>query len=152
VIKKVCNDFANKATQKNLDINLIAPTEDIFIAADRIRIEQIFANLIDNALKYTKKGGVTISVETSLEDGAKLVTVKIKDTGVGIDQKDIASIFEKFHRTRTAVTTRESGVGLGLYIVKSFIEKLGGSITVQSKLGRGSTFIVTFPVLKNNKD
>jgi PAS domain S-box-containing protein len=151
VIKKVCHDFSSKAAQKNVEINFTAPAERVLIAADRIRVEQVFANLIDNALKYTKRGGVTITLSHPITANKSFVAVEIKDTGVGIDQKDIAGIFEKFHRTRTAATSRESGVGLGLYIVKSFIEKQGGTITVQSRVGRGSTFTVTFPALKTNK-
>lgn len=151
IIKKVCRDFTEKANQKNVSIVCNLSDKCLSIAADRIRIEQVFANLVDNALKYTKKGQITVAVSDPVINNRDYVCVEIRDTGIGIDQKDISGIFEKFHRTKTAATSRESGVGLGLYIVKSFIEKQGGTISVQSRVGRGSTFTVTFPKLKASK-
>lgn len=143
LLGKIVKDFQQKAAQKNLILTFEAP-EDATISADRVRTEQIFANLIDNALKYTRRGSVTVLLRI-VADSAKAV-VEIRDTGVGIEPKDLSGIFEKFHRAKTAATSGESGVGLGLYIVKSFIEKQRGTITVQSRAGRGTTFSVSFPL------
>jgi len=148
IIKKVSDDFSEKARGKGLSFNLHLPPYPTTIAGDSTRLVQIFSNLVDNAIKYTEKGSINISFEHYSEKLTKedKVAVIIKDTGVGIDTKDIEDIFNKFHRTERAANLREPGVGLGLYIVKSFIEKQGGVINVKSRAKKGSTFAVTFPV------
>lgn len=151
IIKKVSDDFSEKARDKGLEFNISLPSYKTTIVGDPIRLEQVFSNLVDNAIKYSIKGSVSISFEhytkrTTKEDK---IAVIIKDTGIGIDHKDIEGIFDKFHRTEKAGDLRVVGVGLGLYIVKSFIEKQNGSITVKSRLKRGSVFAVTFPVISD---
>ncbi len=148
VIEKVCHDFKEKAQKKNLTIQLTLPPFTTTVIADPIRLEQVFANLVDNAIKYTDKGSISIGFEHFSEKLTKedKVTVVIKDTGIGIDGRDLGGVFEKFHRTNRAANTREPGAGLGLYIVKSFVEKQGGKINVKSRPKRGSAFAITFPV------
>ena len=151
IIKKVSDDFSEKIRDKGLELNLSLPPFKTEIVGDLIRLEQVFSNLMDNAIKYTVKGSISISFEHYREKTTKedKVAVIIKDTGIGIDGKDIEGIFNKFQRSDRVANLREPGVGLGLYIVKSFIEKQNGSITVKSKPNRGSTFVVTFPVISD---
>ncbi|MEX1051901.1 MAG: ATP-binding protein [Patescibacteria group bacterium] len=153
VIEKVCHDFREKASKKQLAIHLTLPPFPTTIIADSVRLEQVFANLVDNAIKYTEKGAISIGFEYFLEKltQEEKVTVVIKDTGIGIDSRDLEEVFEKFHRTSRAATSREPGAGLGLYIVKSFVDKLGGKITVNSRPRRGSSFAVTFPIAEGSK-
>ena len=152
IIKKVSDDFSEKIRDKGLELNLSLPPFKTEIVGDLIRLEQVFSNLIDNAIKYTIKGSISISFEHFREKTTKedKVAVIIKDTGVGIDGKDIEGIFDKFQRSDRVANLREPGVGLGLYIVKSFIEKQNGTITVKSRPNRGSVFAVTFPVISDN--
>lgn len=151
IIKRVSADFSEKARDKELEFNVSFPSYKTTIVGDSIRLEQVFSNLVDNAIKYSTKGSVSISFEHYTEKTTKedKVAVIIKDTGIGIDNKDLGGIFDKFHRTDRSANLREPGVGLGLYIVKSFIEKQNGSIAVKSRPRRGSTFAVTFPVVAN---
>jgi len=107
---------------------------------DEFKIEQLLVNLIDNAIKYTEKGGVEIS--TCETDGKVKLTVA--DTGIGIRENDIARIFERFYVTDKARSRKAGGTGLGLSIVKHIVMLHGGEIAVDSARGSGSKFIVTF--------
>jgi len=146
ITRKVISDFTPKAEKKGLELRFTAPEFPTTIAADPVRIEQVIANLIDNAIKYTNHGYVQVSLSPANQKTSEdqRITLAIKDTGIGINTKELPYIFDKFHRLHNARLSTESGAGLGLFIVKSFIEKQGGDITVKSKPNRGSTFTVTF--------
>lgn len=128
--------------------------EPVTVAGDPTRLRQLFLNLITNAIKYTPRGG---SVELSLESFGKTVAFSVRDTGVGISAADLTHIFERFWRadrarSRPLLTgdrpwmAERGGFGLGLAIGQWIAEAHGGSISVRSRLGRGSTFTVTLPV------
>lgn len=140
--QKVIGEFSEKAKEKNLTLKIDRPSFSTLSLADPHRTEQVIANLVDNAIKYTPKGTIELRFGISNE---KQVSVEVRDTGIGILPRELEGIFEKFHRTSSAKETTESGVGLGLYIVKSFIEKQGGRITVTSRPGRGTSFLVSLP-------
>ncbi len=110
---------------------------------DRGGIEVIFVNLLSNAIKYTPKGG---NVNAALKRAGKDVQFKVVDSGIGIPPEDIDRIFEKFYRIKTEQTRSISGSGLGLSIVKGIVDAHNGSIHVESKLGEGTTFLVSLPV------
>ncbi len=99
-------------------------------------------NLVDNAIRHSHEGSV-IRVEIACDDDA--VTLRVSDTGIGIPSKDIPRIFERFYRVDRARSRETGGTGLGLAIVKHVVENHGGRIDVESELGRGTTFLVTFP-------
>jgi PAS domain S-box-containing protein len=110
--------------------------------ADSHRLEQALTNLISNALKFSAEGGeVTVRVRGDEEE----VQVSVTDSGMGIDPADVASIFERFFRTKLAIDTSVKGSGLGLAIAKEMIEAQHGTIGVTSEVGRGSTFTITLP-------
>ena len=115
---------------------------------DRVKLSEIFLNIISNAYKYTEEGGkVSLNVKELPGDRAgeiKLRTI-IKDTGIGMSEEFLPKIFEEFARERTTTENKISGTGLGMPIVKKLIDLMGGTIEVKSKLGKGSTFIVTIP-------
>jgi signal transduction histidine kinase/HAMP domain-containing protein len=115
----------------------------IFVT-DRIKLKQIVTNLINNAIKFTARGSVTIS--TAIAAGGERLEIQVADTGPGIPNELISSVFDKFRQIDSATTRNYSGAGLGLYIVKNFVTLLGGTIEVRSKLGEGSTFTVKLPV------
>jgi two-component system phosphate regulon sensor histidine kinase PhoR len=114
------------------------------VLGHRIRLEQAFVNLLDNAVKFNRPGG-EVRIDTQLTGDGK-VQVTITDTGLGIPSEDLPRIFERFYRVDKARSREVGGTGLGLSIVKHVIERMGGSIAVASDLGKGSTFTVTLPV------
>jgi signal transduction histidine kinase len=100
-------------------------------------------NLIDNAVRYTPSGG-RVDVSVSAEDGQ--VVLRVADTGMGIPQRDLSRVFERFYRVDRARSRETGGTGLGLAIVRHVAENHGGEVTVQSELSAGSTFVVRLPV------
>jgi len=105
------------------------------------KLKVVIKNLINNAVKFTEKGSVTVDVNKS--DGG--IEISVSDTGIGIAQENLPVIFEPFRQIENPLTRRRGGVGLGLYIVKKLVEILGGTIQVESEVGKGSTFHVWIP-------
>lgn len=115
------------------------------VVVERARLEQVLANLLDNAVKYSPEGG-TVVVTTGVSDGQAYVHVA--DAGIGIPAADIPKVFMPFYRGSNAATERFMGLGLGLYLSKALVEALGGSLTVQSQEGVGTTFTMTLPIVE----
>jgi two-component system phosphate regulon sensor histidine kinase PhoR len=118
--------------------------EDIHVMGHELRLEQAFVNLLDNAVKFNKPNG-EVHIELKRVDGAAVMSVS--DTGVGIPSDEVPRIFERFYRVDKARSRDVGGTGLGLSIVRHVVEQMSGTITVQSQLGRGSKFIITFPAI-----
>jgi two-component system phosphate regulon sensor histidine kinase PhoR len=116
--------------------------EDVSVVAHELRLEQVFVNLLDNAVKFNRPEG-EVRVEVS-SDGAQAL-VRVRDTGPGIPSRDLPRIFERFYRVDKARSRATGGTGLGLAIVKHALEQMGGSVAVDSRLGQGSVFTVTLP-------
>lgn len=152
VLSKVVRDLSTKAQAKDLALTYASPDFVTWIVGDEDKIHQIFENLIDNALKYTISGGVEVWFERRELNGQPVIITNVRDSGIGINSKNYTSIFEKFRRAHNTVQIRESGAGLGLFIVRSFVEKLGGKITVSSRIGKGTTFTVRFNASEENID
>lgn len=132
------------AQKKNITVNFDLK-EELYIEGDEDRLRQIFVNLLSNAINYTPEGGqVTISLQESQAD---IVAVSITDTGVGIPEKDLPRIFERFYRVDKARSRNSGGTGLGLSIVKHLVDMHKGQISVSSTVGKGSTFVVELPVI-----
>ncbi len=130
------------ARRRGIELALHASSRPLRIRHDPQRIGQVVSNLIGNALKFTSSGG-RVSVDVSpVEGGAR---IEVRDTGVGIDAAELPRIFDRFYRGSLANEARGSGSGLGLAIVKSIVDMHGGRITVDSRLGQGSSFVVTLP-------
>jgi len=132
------------ADHAGVAIEIRTPPAPLVLAVDRSRVRQLLLNLIENAVKYTPRGG-NVSVQLSANDGRILLTVA--DSGIGIAPGDLPHIFDRFWRADSARTRtgERPGTGLGLAISKWIAEAHGGSIEVQSRPGRGTTFTVTFP-------
>jgi signal transduction histidine kinase len=131
--------FLPMAEEKSITIKIQTPSEAM-LYSDRRKLQRILANLLDNAIKFTPPGGV-IAISVSGDD--KRVLIGVGDTGVGISEKDVSRIFEKFFRADRSRS--EPGSGLGLSLTRALIFSLGGSITVNSVSGEGSTFTVILP-------
>jgi PAS domain S-box-containing protein len=113
------------------------------IRTDRDKLKHILQNLINNALKFTESGHVTVSAHHVA--GANRVELAVADTGIGIASEDLPLVFEKFRQLDASRTRSQGGVGLGLHIVKTFSEVLGGKVSVTSRIGEGTVFTVTLP-------
>lgn len=149
LVKEVTNELKKTAQEKNLYLRLTPPASSLpLAAADRDRTKQILYNLVDNAIKFTEKGGVEIKID--LRD--KSLAVNITDTGKGIAQSQQNLLFRKFQQAGENILTRDvtRGTGLGLYISKLLTEGMGGKIWLEkSEENRGSTFVFTLPVAKS---
>ena len=130
------------AEQKGLKLEQRLAQERLIIWGDRMRLEQLLTILVDNAIKYSPRGTVTVS---ALRQNRQLV-IKVEDEGIGIDTQDIERIFERFYRVDKARTRAEGGFGLGLPIAKLIVEQHHGTIEVESKKNGGSSFIVKLPL------
>lgn len=136
--------FIEKIREKNLKFNVhIDKDVPDILCGDAVRLTQILVNLISNALKFTDKGeiGLYVQVLFSSETNAS-IRLNVKDTGIGIAPEKQLTVFERFHQAEPETTRRFGGTGLGLSIVKQLIEMQGGTIRLQSQLGKGSEFIV----------
>jgi signal transduction histidine kinase len=111
--------------------------------ADPNRIREVFQNIVDNAIKYTVTGSITVR----LTGNAGTIQVQVQDTGAGIPAEDIPHLFQKFYRVDNSSTRTTSGTGLGLFICKRIVELYNGRIWVESELGKGSTFFINLPRL-----
>jgi signal transduction histidine kinase len=133
---------AGAAAKRGIALRLHLPDQPVRIRHDPQRIGQVVQNLVLNAIKFTGRNG---SVDVSLESADNGARIAVVDTGVGIDAEELPHIFERFYRGSQANEARGSGSGLGLAIVHSIVDMHGGSIEVESHVGRGSRFTVILP-------
>ena len=146
--------FETKIQEKNL-ILIKEYDERIpdVLVGDPVRLHQVILNLVSNAVKFTTKGAITVSVRLLSEDDEKAtIEFGVKDTGIGIDETKIDSIFETFRQATSGTSRLYGGTGLGLSIVKQLIEPQGGTVRVISKIGEGSTFSFTLSFMKTNAE
>jgi len=145
-IGKALESVSPLAGKKGLDLTLSISPEIETITGDRRRLEQILLNLISNAIKFTEKGWVKIECEPEGDN----VTIRVIDTGIGIKNEDMETIFQSFRQIDSGLTRKYEGTGLGLSICKRLVEIMGGKIWATSIWSSGSTFSITLP--KKRKD
>jgi GAF domain-containing protein/DNA-binding response OmpR family regulator/sensor histidine kinase YesM len=143
LISRVVDNFRGRMVNKSLELTLDLPEVLPPVRGDESRVTQVLENLTSNAWKYTPEGGQVTIRATILTD---CMQVDVIDSGIGIDSTDLPHIFDRFYRTEQAEVQAVDGSGLGLSIVKMFVELLGGKIWVQSEINRGSTFSFTLPL------
>ncbi len=141
LIQDLCNLFQVLAEQKNIALET-GPLEEVTVTGDKVRLQQLFTNLIDNAIKYTLQGTIYITVER--KEGEALV--KMKDTGIGIPEEEQEKIFKRFYRMDKSRSRETGGVGLGLSIAEWIARAHQGRIEVDSEINQGSTFSVYLPL------
>jgi two-component system phosphate regulon sensor histidine kinase PhoR len=134
--------FVHQAERKRISLRVDLPPTLGRVAADRSAFEHILSNLVDNAVKYCPEGA-TVTVRAVPE--ASMVRITVADTGPGIDRKHLPRLFERFYRVDSGRSREVGGTGLGLSIVKHLVEAMGGSVSVESDLGKGAVFMFTLP-------
>jgi CheY-like chemotaxis protein len=137
--------FSAACSEKGLSLDVDTDVEsEAGVLADSMRLTQVLTNLCNNAIKFTERGGVTLSVRTTAERQRRRVVFAVADTGIGMSPAGKARLFERFAQVDASITRRFGGTGLGLAISKNLIDLMGGEIEVASEEGRGSTFTVHF--------
>lgn len=155
VSQLVCSAFVAEASRKNIELHKNVNVEHKYVIVDSTKMQEILSNLISNAIKYTPEGGkVLIDVQELPYDkeGYVLIQTKVTDTGIGMSEDFLPSLFDLFTRERNTTLSKIPGTGLGMAIVKNFVDLMNGSIEVESKLGKGSTFTITIPHKLADKD
>ena len=138
--------FGDEAKKKNIALHYTINVEHEHILTDTTKVKEIFVNILSNAIKYTPAGGSVMVYVDELpcdESGYMIVRIRISDTGIGMSQDYLTKIFEAFTREKNTTKSKIAGTGLGMSIVKNYVDLLGGTIDVESELGKGSTFTVT---------
>ena len=138
--------FDAEAKKKKIAFQYTMKVEHEHVLTDVTKVKEIFVNILSNAMKYTPSGGsVTVSLEELPcdEPGYMIVRTRVSDTGIGMSQDYLTRIFEAFTREQNTTKSKIAGTGLGMSIVKKYVDLLGGTIQVESELGKGSTFTVT---------
>jgi signal transduction histidine kinase len=143
VIGEVRDLYEDAADEAGVAFSVDAPS-DILVGADRDRLRQAIANLVDNAIKYTPRGG---RVDVRVERAPNAVEIRVGDTGPGIPDRDLPRIFDRLYRGDQSRATR--GLGLGLSLVRAYVEAQGGTVSVESRPGTGSTFTIRLPNLSS---
>jgi heavy metal sensor kinase len=143
LLEDLCHLFQVLAEQKNVAF-VIGSLHEAVVIGDKMRLQQLFTNLIDNAIKYTSEG----SIRVTLEKNQEVALVKIKDTGIGIPKEEQKNIFKRFYRVDKSRSRETGGVGLGLSIAEWIANIHRGRIEVDSELDKGSTFTVYLPIQK----
>lgn len=140
-IRSVMNIMGPQISEKSLYVEFVYPPELPLIMADEDLLGQVLINLLDNAIKYTPQEG-KVAIRCKQKDSRVIIT--ISDTGMGIPRESIPRVFERFYRVDKARSRNQGGTGLGLAIVKHIVESHGGQVRVESKVGQGSSFTVSF--------
>ncbi|UCC17929.1 MAG: HAMP domain-containing protein, partial [Dehalococcoidales bacterium] len=143
LVKKVVSSYEPNAGEKNIRIDISTSVPSFDVEIDPVRIEQVISNLLRNAIRHTPAGG---SVTVTIDRVNNSLELSVSDTGEGIEAEDLPHVFERFYRSDTSRSRKEGGTGLGLAIVKQMVEAHGGSVSVESTPGKGSTFMISLPL------
>lgn len=145
LVKSIVGEMKIMALKDNLDLTCSIHDESIpLIYIDPARLREVIENLVSNAIKFSSKNG-KIEVGTGVKDG--MIEISVKDMGIGISSEDQKNLFTKFFRAEKAVLNNTEGTGLGLYMVKAYVDGWGGSVSVLSEEGKGSTFTIKLPMV-----
>src|SRR5262249_6510095 len=149
LMDQVRETFLPLAEAKGLSVTYVVdPGSHDALIGDPTRIRQILFNLVGNALKFTERGGIVLRAGTAPRGGERTrVTLRVQDTGVGLSEGEGSGLFRPFSQADSSTTRRFGGTGLGLSIVRRLVELMGGAVTVDSELGRGSTFTVEMTLM-----
>jgi two-component system phosphate regulon sensor histidine kinase PhoR len=147
LLRRVVEQFDEPIRSQAATVRITAADGDLTLEADAVRLEQVFLNLLENALKYGNRPGLTIDLY--VERGGPNIHVQVTDNGPGIPREDQEHVFERFYRVHKDRSRETGGTGLGLSIVKNVVQAHGGNVSVRSAPGEGSTFVVVLPLLQS---
>ncbi len=142
MVNDICKQIEIQAQKRNIALNVTTPQKVVKVNADRFRIRQVLSNLLSNSIKYGKDDGETTIIINPEKDK---VSISICDNGIGLEEKHLSRIFERFYRVDKGRSREQGGTGLGLSIVKHIIEAHHQTISVSSKENEGTTFVFTLP-------
>lgn len=147
LLKRLVTDFEPIAAKKNLVLQLI-DADEVTVRSDEQKVQHILKVIIDNAIKFTSKGSVTIDIlsNSEISEGDGELVVRVTDTGIGIDKDDVEKIFEPFKQLDEASTRKFGGSGVGLFIARSYTELIGGKLWVDSVPSKGSSFYLSIRI------
>lgn len=151
IARDVSTLFYSAADKKHLFIKMDSAFDSLALLLDEKMFREILNNLINNAIKFTEKGGVTIQICSEVQENTEWAVIRVTDTGIGIAHENFNMIFEEFRQASEGQSRSFEGTGLGLTITKRFVEKLNGNIIVDSTVGEGTTFTIRFPMHPENK-
>jgi signal transduction histidine kinase len=137
--------FSKSASAKNISIKTKISQDEIVVKTDGRMLDEMVTNLLNNAIKYTQDGFIDISAETIVRENKNYLLLKVADTGVGIPKNKQEIIWKEFRQVSEGMNRSFEGTGLGLTIIKKYVETLSGKITLESEIGKGSTFIIEIP-------
>ncbi len=147
VLRQVLQVVQPLADARGLGLDVTLPSGPLWLRADATRLEQVFTNLLDNALKYTDAGRIHLRVEQEGVDGSAQAVVRVKDSGIGIPPEVLPHIFELFAQADTSLERTRGGLGIGLTLVRKLVQLHGGEVTARSNgPGHGSEFVVKLPL------
>lgn len=145
-VESTINLITANARKKNIELTANYDADlPTYINGDAGRLRQVITNLVGNSIKFTEKGYVRVSVNTMAQEDKTFLHVRVEDTGIGITSEKLSSIFDKFTQADASVTRKYGGTGLGLAISKQLVSLMGGTMGVESVIGKGSTFWFTLP-------
>jgi two-component system chemotaxis sensor kinase CheA len=142
MLASICNNLAPAAQAKTLQLKIDAPERTIWMRTDRMKLQRVISNLVNNAIKFTEHGGVTVTAALTPD---RIAMICVQDTGIGIAPQQLETIFTEYEQVRSADGGGNSGWGLGLAICRRLVRLIGGRITVESELNQGSVFKVRLP-------
>lgn len=150
LVEKIIGDFDPRAEEKNIKIIFKKPKGKLPpVLVDIFRISEVLANLLNNALSYTDQDGL---IAITISEKNNFLVTEVNDTGIGIAEKSIPYLFQKFYRVNENIQSGQGGTGLGLYISKAIVQRHGGRIWLKSKVGKGSSFYFTVPTVLEEKE
>ncbi len=148
--RNIFRTFENSDANTQLHFDFDSNAENLYMEADALKMESIIENLVSNAVKYTPSGG-TISMKIVADQINHLLHIQIVDTGIGIPEKEVSYVFQRFYQS-SLTAGRKEGTGIGLYLVKSYVELHGGTVSVVSAEGRGTTMEIVLPLPVDQPD
>jgi len=143
VINEAVKRHEKAIREKGLKIDIQVSDRDLSLVSDRAKVERIFQNVFNNAVKFTDEGEIKIKLESRSDQPG--IDFEIIDTGIGIEESKLDSIFEPFHQTDSSTQRAHSGLGLGLTVARRMADLIGGTVTVNSKPGVGTRVMMRFP-------
>ncbi len=144
-LEMTATKFESDCNAKGLTMTFLQREQDIYAYADEYILNQIIFNLIDNGIKFTKNGGITLDSATMVSDGRKMALIKVIDTGIGISSDNLSIIFDEFRQGSEGLSREYEGIGLGLAISRKLVNLMGGSIRAKSVIDEGTEFTIALP-------